>query len=58
MNVSLLIAAEAYYFSLDGKVTKDQDKKMLPRTSLYLLARFFVGPCARSKMLVDLNALV
>jgi len=30
--VSLLIAAVAYYFFLDEKVTKNQDKKILPRS--------------------------
>jgi hypothetical protein len=30
MKVSLLIAAGAYYFFLDEKVTKNQDKKILP----------------------------
>jgi hypothetical protein len=28
--VSLLIAAEAYYFFLDEKVTKNQDRKSFP----------------------------
>ena len=32
MHVSLLIAAVAYYFFLDEKVTKNQDEKILLRT--------------------------
>ena len=32
MNVSPLIAAEAHYFFLDEKVTKNQDEKIFPPT--------------------------
>jgi hypothetical protein len=43
MNVSQLIAAEAYFFSLDSKEAKDQDRKKLPPTGLYLWPAFLSG---------------
>ena len=43
MNVGRLIAGGAYYFSLDGKVTKDQVIKML--STLPALATTANGGC-------------
>jgi hypothetical protein len=43
MNVSLLIAAEAYFFSLDRKEAKDQNRKKLPPTGHYLWPAFLSG---------------
>jgi hypothetical protein len=43
INVSPLIAAEAYYFFLDEKVTKNQDEKILPRTILPIGLGFSSG---------------
>ncbi|WP_183573289.1 hypothetical protein HDF18_06990 [Mucilaginibacter sp. X5P1] len=39
-----LIAAKAYFFCLDTKETKSQDKKILPPTGKTRRPALFVGP--------------